>query len=73
MKNVLTLRLPDELKKDLETISKQEKRPLSQLIRESVERYVAVRQYKRLRRKVLPFAESQGLVTDEDIFKALKK
>ena len=45
-------------------------KPLSEIVRESVRRYVAVRRFRRLRNKVLPFAEAQGLLTDEDVFKA---
>lgn len=73
MKNGFCIRLPDVIRRELEAISKEEKAPIGQIVRESIERYVAVRQFKRLRKKVLPFAESQGLITDEDIYKALKK
>ena len=68
----LTVRLSDRLKKDLDKLSKEEKVPSGQIVRESLGRYIAVRRFRKLRRKVLPFAESQGLITDEDIFKALK-
>jgi hypothetical protein len=30
-----------------------------------------VNRFRELRRKVLPFAEAQGLVTDEDVFRAV--
>lgn len=71
MSSTITIRLPEDLKSELEAISKAEDKPLSDIVRESLRRYVAIQQFRRLRKKVLPFAESQGLLTDEDIFDAL--
>lgn len=73
MKNILTLRLSEEIREELIKTSKKEKLPVSQIIRESISRYLSVKKYRRLRKKVLPFAESQGLLTDEDVISALKK
>ena len=69
--NTLTIRLPKELKADLQAISQTENKPVSDIVRESLRRYVATAKFRSLRRRVLPFAEAQGLVTDEDVFKAL--
>jgi len=67
----LTIRLPEALKADLDKISREENRPISDIVRESLRRYIAVERFRSIRRKVLPFAEAQGLLTDEDVFKAL--
>ena len=67
----LTIRLPDELKADLQELSAAESKPVSDLVRESLRRTVAVAKFRSLCRHVLPFAEAQGLVTDEDVFEAL--
>ena len=72
MKSTLTVRLPEELRATIEEISSVEHRPVSDIVRESIRRYVAIYKFRRLRRKVLPFAEAQGLLTDEDVFKALE-
>jgi hypothetical protein len=40
-------------------------------VRESLQRYVAVYNFRRLRNTILPFAEAQGIVTDEDVFKTI--
>ena len=69
--NTLTIRLPDELRAELQKISQSENKPVSDIVRESLRRYVAVARFRSLRRRVLPFAEAQGLVTDEDVFTAL--
>ena len=72
MNRPLTIRLPDDLRKILDQISKKERMPVSDLVRESIRRYAAVYRFRQLRKKVLPFAEAQGLLTDDDVFKNLK-
>lgn len=67
----LTIRLPEALKTELDEISREEHKVLSDIVRESLRRYVAIEKFRSVRRKMLPFAEAQGLLTDEDIFKAL--
>lgn len=68
MRQTLTIRLPDDLRKELQKISKEESKPMSDLVRESLQRYISIYKFRRLRNKVLPFAESQGILTDEDVF-----
>lgn len=67
----LTIRLPDDLRTALDKISRDENKAVSDIVRESLRRYVAVERFRAIRRKVLPFAEAQGLLTDEDVFRAL--
>lgn len=69
--NTLTIRLPDDLRADLKKISREQRKPVSDVVRESIRRYIAVERFRALRRKVLPFAEAQGFLTDEDVFKAI--
>jgi len=67
----LTVRIPESLKKELKTLCDQERRPASEVVRDSLRRYIAVRKFQRLRRKTLPAAETRGFLTDEDIFEAI--
>ena len=67
----LTIRLPEELKSDLDDICREEKKAVSDVVRESLRRYVAIEKFRAVRKKILPFAEAQGLLTDEDVFRAL--
>ncbi|MBM4310343.1 MAG: ribbon-helix-helix protein, CopG family [Deltaproteobacteria bacterium] len=67
----LTIRLPESLKADLDKICREEKKVVSDVVRESLRRYIAVERFRSVRKKMLPFAEAQGLLTDEDVFKAL--
>ncbi|MDI6743920.1 MAG: ribbon-helix-helix domain-containing protein [Thermodesulfovibrionales bacterium] len=71
MKGTITIRLTGKLQKELDVIVKAEKASKSEIIRDALERYLALRRFQQLRKKVLPFAEAQGLITDEDIFKAI--
>ena len=67
----LTIRLPDDLRRELDNLSREENKAVSDIVRESLRRYIAVERFRAVRRKVLPFAEAQGLLTDDDVFKAL--
>ena len=69
--NTLTVRLPSALRSELEDISQEQRKPVSDLVRESIRRYVALERFRALRKRVLPFAEAQGFVMDEDVFKAV--
>lgn len=71
MKDTITIRLPEKLQKELNAVVKTEKTSKSEIIREAVARYVAIKRFQQLRKKVLPFAEAGGLITDEDIFKTI--
>ena len=66
-----TIRLDPRLEKALERIARSTGRTKSEIARAAIERQVAVARLRELRRKTLPFAESQGLVTDEDVFRLL--
>ncbi len=68
MKQTLTVRIPEDLRKELQELSRTESKPVSDLVRESIQRYVAIRRFRKLRSQTLPFAEAQGILTDEDVF-----
>ena len=67
----LTIRLDPKLDKALDRIARRTGRTKSEIAREALERQVAVARFRELRAKTLPFAEAQGLLTDEDIFRAV--
>jgi len=69
--STLTVRIPDDLKRQLDALSEQSHRPASELVRESLRRYLATEQLKALRKLSVPLAEAQGFLTDEDVFKAV--
>jgi predicted transcriptional regulator len=67
----LTVRIPKTLRKELQALSERQQRPASEVVRDSLRRYIAAEKFRRLRRKTLPFAEAQGFLTDEDVFGAI--
>lgn len=69
--STLTLRIPDDLKAQLDALSRQQQRPASELVRESLRRYIVTEQLKALRRATVPLAEAHGLLTDDDLFKVV--
>ncbi|MFW5698712.1 MAG: CopG family ribbon-helix-helix protein [Planctomycetota bacterium] len=69
--STLTVRVPDDLKRDLVRLSKQRGLSAGDLVRESLQRYLAVSRFRALREEVVPAAEAAGFLTDEDVFKAI--
>jgi predicted transcriptional regulator len=71
MERTISIRIPDNLRKELKKISRLENKPLSDLVRESLRRYVAIQNFRKLRGRTLPFAEAAGILTDEDVYKIM--
>jgi predicted transcriptional regulator len=69
----LTLRIPDELDKELDQQSAASHLSKSDLAREALQRYLRVGRFRALRSKLVPRAQAQGINTDEDVFRLLKK
>jgi predicted transcriptional regulator len=67
----LTIRVDSKLEKALERIAKRTGRTKSEIARQALERQVAATRFRELRAKTLPFAEAQGLLTDEDVFREI--
>ena len=71
MEQTLNVRIPVELKRQLDAVSRSQHRPASELVRESLRRYLASEQLAAVRKMTVPLAEAQGFTTDEDVFKAV--
>jgi len=68
MNQTLIIRIPDDLREGLQELSRKENKPASDIVRESLKRYPASDRFRQLRNMALPFAEAQGILTDEDVF-----
>jgi len=66
--NTLTIRLDDDLNKLLTKAVRQSGKNRSEVAREALKRQLRITQFEALRRKIMPFAEARGYLTDEDIF-----
>ena len=71
MGETITIRLPEELQRELDMVTQKERVSRSEIIREALSRYLALKRFQQLRKKVLPFAEAEGLLTDEDVFNSI--
>lgn len=69
--STLTVRIPEPLRRELDKLCREGDLALSDVVRDSLTRYIASERFRALRKKTLPFAEAQGYLTDEDIFKAV--
>lgn len=69
MRETLTISLPFSLRKQLDQAVKEDQLNRSDVIREALRRYFAIREFRRLRGILVPLAEKRGLFTDEDIFR----
>lgn len=67
----LTIRLDEDLDKLLTRAAKQSGKNRSEIAREALRRQLRVSQFETLRRKIMPFAEARGYLTDEDIFREI--
>lgn len=65
----LTIRLDDKLDRELARIAKQTGRSKSEVAREALRRQLAIQRFRQLRRELLPYAETAGWLTDEDVFR----
>ena len=71
MKNALTIRLDPKLERLLDRLCRETGRTRSDLVRDALRRQLQLMRFETLRRRVLPFAEARGYLTDEDIAKVV--
>ena len=65
----LTIRLDDELNKQLTEIAQRQHRSKSELVRDMLRRQLALAAFQEARRQLLPLGERAGYLTDEDVFR----
>ena len=65
------IRIAPDLQKRLDNVCKQSGRLRSDVVRDLLKRQLSTIRFEQLRRQVLPFAEAQGNLTDEDVNKPL--
>ncbi|MDZ7780359.1 MAG: ribbon-helix-helix domain-containing protein [Gemmatimonadota bacterium] len=66
--SALTIRLDPDLEAQLDRAAKRAGRTRSEFVRDALRRQIALAEFENLRRRVMPFAEAQGYLTDEDVF-----
>jgi predicted transcriptional regulator len=66
---VLTIRLDPDLERQLARLARRTGRSRNELARETLRRQLALTHFDDLRRRIMPFAEARGYLTDEDVFR----
>lgn len=69
MRASISVSLPEELRRELDELKEAEGVTRSDLVREAVREYVFARRFRSLRRELMPYAEAEGVYTDEDVFR----
>lgn len=65
----LTIRLDGDLDKLLSKAARQSGKNRSEIAREALRRQLRISRFETLRRRIMPFAEARGYLTDEDVFR----
>jgi metal-responsive CopG/Arc/MetJ family transcriptional regulator len=68
MRSTITISLPTEVRTELDRVSKAEGVSRSDLVRESVRDFLFIRQFRALRKRMVPKASRKGIYTDQDVF-----
>ena len=66
--STVTVRLDKKLDAELRRLAERTGRGKSELIREALRRQLTMTPFEELRRRVAPFAEARGWLTDADVF-----
>ena len=64
----LTIRLDNDLDKLLTKVSRQAGKNRSEVARDALRRQLRIIRFEALRKRIMPFAEARGFLTDEDVF-----
>jgi predicted transcriptional regulator len=64
----LTIRLDQDLDALLSKASQRSGKNRSVIAREALRRQLRLEQFEEIRKRMMPFAEARGYLTDEDVF-----
>lgn len=69
MNTTITIRLDQRLARQLKQASRRTGRNRSALVRDALQRQLAILTFEELRKRAAPFAEAKGYLTDDDVFR----
>ena len=69
--SAVSVRLDADLKPLLDRICRASGRTRSEIMRDALRSHLALARFEDLRRRIMPFAEARGFLTDDDVFKTV--
>ena len=68
MRETVTISLPQAVRRELDRIAKEDGVSRSDVLRQSLEDFLFVRRFRRLRQRMLEASQAEVIYTDEDVF-----
>ncbi len=68
MRETVTISLPQSVRRELDKVAKEEGVSRSDVLRQSLEDFLFVRRFRRLRLRMMASAQAEGVYTDGDVF-----
>lgn len=65
----MTVWLNRSLERELNRVSRELGRNRDEIVREALRRHLTLLRFERARRRLMPFAEARGYLTDNDVFR----
>lgn len=71
MRESISISLPEDVKAELDRFTAARGITRSDAVREALADYLFVQKLRALRARLMPYAEAEGVFTDEDVFRAV--
>ncbi len=68
MRSTITISVPDQMRSELDRISRNDGVSRSDVVRESLRDYLFVRRFRTIRNSMMSKASRRGIYTDQDVF-----
>jgi len=68
MGQTISVSVPDDVRADLDRVTKCEGLSRSAVLRDALREYLFIRKFRALRSRMVPKAEATGIRTDQDVF-----
>ena len=68
MRSTITISLPQQMRSELDSLSKADGISRSDIVRECLRDYMFIRRFRSTRKKMVEKASQLGIFTDQDVF-----
>lgn len=68
MQEAITVTLPAEIRPAVDKATQEEGISTDELVAEALREYLLFRRFRLLRERLVPAAQAQGILTDQDVF-----